>query len=96
MTPVFYRILKHSTPQRQVGNLSIGGVRIYSDEPLDTGQTVELEFVFPNGSDVKVAARVVWIKKQPPRCAGVYDVGLEFTELSEAALKQLDAVLEKN
>jgi hypothetical protein len=96
MTPVFYRILKHPTPRRQVNNLSIGGVRIYSDEPLDIGQTLELEFVLPHGINIDVAARVIWIKKQPPGSEGVYDVGLEFLNLSDAALKELDAVLKKS
>jgi hypothetical protein len=96
MAPVFYRATKLSTPRQQVNNLSLQGVRIYSDERLDMGQTLELEFFFPNGIIVEVMARVVWIKKQPPGSAGVYDVGMEFINLSEKALKELDAVLKKN
>jgi len=95
MAPVFYRILKHSTPNQRVNNLSFGGVRIYSDECLDVGQTLELEFFFPNEITVEVLARVVWIKKLPPGSGGVYDVGMEFIEPSEKALKELDSVLKK-
>jgi len=95
MAPVFYRAIKLSTPRQQVNNLSLQGVRIYSDERLDVGQTLELEFFFPNGITLEVMARVVWIKKLPPGSAGVYDVGMEFINLSEKALKELDAVLKK-
>ena len=96
MAPVFYRAIQFSSPRQPVNNLSLQGVRIYSDERLDMGQTLELEFFFPNGIIVEVMARVVWIKKQPPGSAGVYDVGMEFINLSEKALKELDAVLKKN
>jgi hypothetical protein len=96
IVPVLYRIPKHSTPKRQVKNLSIGGVRIYSDEDLDVGQTLELEFFLPNGITIEAAAKVVWIKKQQPGSEGLYDVGMEFTNLSEVALMELDSVLNQD
>jgi hypothetical protein len=96
MTPVFYRTIKLLAEERQVGNLSLRGVRIYSDDRLDVGQTLELEFFFPNEITVKVTGRVVWIKSQQPGSAGVYDVGMEFINLSEAALRELETVLKKN
>jgi c-di-GMP-binding flagellar brake protein YcgR len=96
IVPVLYRIPKHSAPRRQVKNLSIGGVRIYSDENLDIGQTLELEFFLPNGITIEAAAKVVWIKKQQPGSEGLYDVGMEFTDLSEVALIELDSVLNRD
>jgi hypothetical protein len=96
MTPVFYRTIKLATPRRRVINLSLRGVRIDSDEPLAVGQVLKLEFFFPNGKAREVVARVVWIRKQQPGSGGVYDVGMEFTDLSEAALKELRAVLKRN
>ena len=95
MTPVLYRILTHPAPERAIHDLSLGGVRIYSDEPLDTGQTLELEFVCPDGRTLQAAARVAWSRKLPPGAAGVYDVGMEFVDLPEADRKTLESVLEK-
>jgi len=79
---------------RRVSNLSLGGVRIYSDERLDIGQELELEFFLPNGVVVKASARVVWSKELPPGSQGVYDVGLEFLALSKRARKELSHILE--
>ena len=94
--PVFYRIPEHSAARRQVQNLSLGGVRIYSDEDLDIGQTLELEFFLPNGITIGAAAKVVWIKKQQPGSEWLYDVGMEFIRLSEVALMELDSVLNQD
>jgi len=96
LVPVLYRIPDHSTPKRQVKNLSVGGVRIYSDEDLDIGQTLELEFFLPNGITIEAAAKVVWIKKQQAGSEGLYDVGMEFTNLSEVAMMELDSVLNQD
>jgi len=76
-----------------VKNLSVGGVRIYSDEELGLGQTLELEFILPNGKTVEAAAKVVWTKKQEPGSEGLYDVGMEFIRLPDASLKELSSVL---
>jgi len=94
--PVLYRIPDHSTPKRQVINLSVGGVRIYSDEDLDIGQTLELEFFLPNGITIEAVAKVVWIKKKQAGSEGLYDVGMEFTNLSEVAMMELDSVLNQD
>jgi len=79
-----------------VQNLSLGGVRICSDQDLDIGQTLELELFLPNGITIEAAARVVWIKTQQPGSKGLYDVGMEFTNLSEVALMELDSVLNQD
>ncbi|MFQ6038850.1 MAG: PilZ domain-containing protein, partial [Candidatus Aminicenantales bacterium] len=74
-------------------NISIGGVRIYSDERLEEGQDLELELFFPNGFSGKGVARVIWIKELPPDSGALYDVGLEFLQLPDEAIKELVAAL---
>jgi c-di-GMP-binding flagellar brake protein YcgR len=80
--------------KQRVSNLSLGGVRIYSDEHLEIGQELDLEFFLPNGTILGAKARVVWIKELPPGSQGVYDVGLEFVALSRKAREELSQVLE--
>ena len=88
-SPVYYRIAKSQTLRQRVSNISLGGVRIYSDQRLDVGEQVDLELHFPNGFSGKGTARVIWIKHLPPESGTNYDVGLEFVKLPEGAIKEL-------
>jgi len=76
--PVFYRTPRMFTHKRRVSNISPAGVRIYSDERLEEGKQLELEFFLPSGRSVKAIANVMWIKELPPEAEGRFDIGLEF------------------
>jgi hypothetical protein len=93
MAPVLYRVPRKPAKKQRVSNLSLGGVRIYSDERLDAGQVLDLGFFLPNGSVIEAKARVIWIKELPPGSKGIYDVGMELIKLSEKARKELALVL---
>ena len=96
MVPVVFRMLGEKVEVgegRRVSNLSLGGVRIYSDEWMAAGQEVELEFILPHGASFKALARVVWANELPPGSPGVYDVGLEFVGLSRKARHELKLFL---
>jgi c-di-GMP-binding flagellar brake protein YcgR len=93
VTQVFYRTPNILSPKRRVSDLSLGGVRIFSDDRLEVGGRLELEFFLPDGSTVKAMAKVAWIKEMPQGAEALYDVGVEFVELSEAATEKLKAVL---
>jgi hypothetical protein len=96
MVPVLYRVPRVLTAKRHISNLSLGGVRIFSDERLKPGERLELEFFLPSGLSVKAMARVVWIAELPEGSEAVYDVGMEFVEMSKEVLEQIKGVLEKN
>jgi c-di-GMP-binding flagellar brake protein YcgR len=93
---VYYRIGKSQSLRQRVSNISLGGVRIYSDTRWDIGEEVELELHFASGYADKGKARVVWIKELPPDSGASYDVGLEFIELPEGVAKELAETLKKN
>jgi hypothetical protein len=93
--PVFYRSPRLFSPKRKVSNISPAGVRIYSDEPLEEGKRLEIEFFLPSGYSVVAIMRVVWTKKLPPDSDGKYDVGLEFIHLPPVAVDELKSVLKK-
>ena len=90
---VYYRIGKSQSLRQRVSNISLGGIRIYSDERLDIGKEVELELHFPNGFFGKGSARVVWIKELPPDSGSSYDMGLEFLEFPDETIKKLTEAL---
>lgn len=93
MAPVFFWGPRVFTKKQRVSNLSLGGVRIFSDQRLYVGERLELEFFLPDGSTIEAVARVVWIKDMPPGSEAVYDVGMEFVELAEGVTERLKAVL---
>ena len=90
---MFYRAQKISAEKQRVSNLSLVGVRIYSDERLNVGERLELEFFLPDASTVEARAKVAWIKEMPEGAEAVYDVGMEFVELGEDATEKLKTVL---
>jgi hypothetical protein len=79
--------------QRQPIDLSLGGVRIFSDERLKIAELLKLEFFIGDGDPVTYTAEVVWIEPLPEGAAAKFDVGLKFLDLEPAALKLLVSVL---
>lgn len=79
--------------QRKPIDVSLGGVRIYSDEDLRVGQLLKMEFFLPDVTPVTYTAEVVWIESLPKGAPAKYDVGLKFIQLEPAALRLLMTVL---
>jgi hypothetical protein len=83
--------------QRQPIDVSLGGVRIYSDEPMKVGELLKMEFFTKDTPPVTYTAEVVWIEPikapagSPPPAR--FDVGLKFLHLEPSALKALLGVL---
>lgn len=92
---VYYRIGKSQSLRQRVSNISLGGMRIYSDTRWDIDEEVELELHFPNGFFGKGSARVVWIKELPPDSGASYDLGLEFLEFPDEVIKELTKALKE-
>ncbi|MGQ9673934.1 MAG: PilZ domain-containing protein, partial [Candidatus Aminicenantales bacterium] len=98
MAPVLWREARQPlegrrTKRERISNISLGGVRIYSDERLEVGQQLNLEFFLPGGTSIEARARVIWFLELPPGAPGVFDVGLEFLALSKKARKALGSVV---
>jgi len=78
----------------QTSNISLAGVRIYSNKPLKKGQALEIELLLPSGNAMKAIVRVVWISALPPGSEALYDVGLEFLNIADDVIPKLQFVLE--
>jgi hypothetical protein len=74
-------------------DISLGGVRIYSDEKLRVGELLKMEFFLPDVTPVTYTAEVVWIEPLPAGSPAHYDVGLKFIQLEPAAITLLMGVL---
>jgi hypothetical protein len=74
-------------------DISLGGVRIFSDEPRRVGELLKMEFFLPDVTPVTYTAEVVWIEAMPAGSAAKFDVGLKFIQLEPAAIRLLMSVL---
>jgi hypothetical protein len=86
--PAGVKILQKRAPI----DMSLGGVRIYSDEPFQIGEALKLE-VFASDAPVTLTAEVVWIKMLAGNQPAKFDVGLKFTQLDAPAMRLLSEVL---
>lgn len=94
---VFWRSPGLRGPRRPVQDVSLGGMRIYSDESIPIGTRVELELLMPgeaSGAEpLELLARVVWVeflpRGEPARC----DVAVEFLDVPESVRERLQVVL---
>ena len=78
---------------RQPVDLSLGGVRVYSDDKYRVGELVKMEFFVSGAPPVTYTAQVVWIDPMPKDSPAKFDVGLKFVDLSPEALTFLATVL---
>lgn len=74
-------------------DLSLGGVRVYSDDKYKVDELVKMEFFVEGSTGVTYTAQVVWIEKVPGGEPAKFDVGLKFVDLSPQALQFLAGVL---
>jgi hypothetical protein len=74
-------------------DISLGGVRIFSDDKLRIGELLKMEFFLPDVEPVTYTAEVVWIVPLPTGSPARFDVGLKFIQLDPAAITLLMGVL---
>ncbi len=85
--------MKFLARQREPVDVSLGGVRIYSDEQLRVGELLKMEFFLPDVEPVTYTADVVWVDPLTEGGPARYDVGLKFIQLDPGALALLAKVL---
>ncbi|HEY6462867.1 MAG TPA: PilZ domain-containing protein [Polyangiaceae bacterium] len=85
--------MKFLARQREPVDVSLGGVRIYSDEAMRIGALLKMEFFLQGVEPVTYTAEVVWIDPLPAGAPAKFDVGLKFIQLDPPALQLLLSVL---
>lgn len=92
--PVFYRAARFRSRRTPLTNISLGGIRVYSDEELKIGKRFDLELFLPDRSSVVCTARVVWQKPLLEGTEPVYEIGFEFLDIPPDISERLAKVLE--
>ena len=76
-------------------DISLGGMRIYSDEPIKKGSQLELELFLPDNTSVTCRVEVVWLEQLPAGSPAQHDVGLKFIEIKSEDKARLASVLDQ-
>jgi len=79
--------------RRTARDISLGGVRILSDDDFKVGQRLELDVLLPDGSTVRCWGEVVWIAPLGEGGPARYDIGLRFTDMDVPDVQRLATVL---
>lgn len=75
--------------RRRVVNVSVGGIRIYTDKHVGIGETVEIELHLPTRKPILGRGRVAWERTLPELAPYRYDLGLEFIGMETADAEDL-------
>jgi sugar transferase (PEP-CTERM/EpsH1 system associated) len=90
---VLWRPLGLIGPQLPVVDVSLGGMRMYSDERLKVGTRVEIDLLLTSEPAIEFLARVVRIDALPAGSPAAYDVALAFLDVPPEARSRLAARL---
>jgi hypothetical protein len=81
---------KHLAP-----NISLGGIRIFSNTHFKKGETVNIELSFPDGRRTIVLTKVAWVDSYPKDSDSVYEFGLKFIHVPTQSLDMLKLELDR-
>ncbi len=76
-----------------VQDISLGGVRVYTDDRHTEGDRLELELWLPDGDGITLDTTVVWVEKLPADAPARFEVGLRFVDVAKKDLERLESVL---
>ena len=74
-------------------DLSMGGIRVYSDLEYQVGELLRLELFVVDSPPTTFTAEVMWRDELPAGAPARFDVGLKFHDLDESGLRLLTSVL---
>jgi Tfp pilus assembly protein PilZ len=94
--PICYRSASLFSARKPLVNISLGGIRIYSDEEFKIGKRLEIELLLPDDMVLRCTMKVVWQSPLPEGSKATYDTGLQFLDVPVDSLHRLTEVLEQS
>jgi hypothetical protein len=79
--------------KRNAQDISLGGMRVYSDQDFPVGGRLDLDVLIPDQEPVHCWATVVWRAELGQDAPAKFDVGLKFTDMAPSDIQRLAAVL---
>lgn len=77
-------------------DLGLGGVRVYSDDPMEPGHRLEVELQLPDASTLTLLSEVVWLQELPAEAPASFDIGLQFLDLTPEDVEALESVMARS
>lgn len=69
--------------------MSRGGIKVYTDDPLELGTRLEIELFLPEGESLTLDVRVAWLRELSGQ-ESRYEAGLEFLAMDEDRVRLLE------
>ena len=91
--PIYCRPAHRRLRKRQVIDVGLGGLRVYSDEAFDIGARFEVELFMPSGDSISCLTEVMWIRPIDGNDPAAFDIGLKFLQVPESAHSRLSTLL---
>jgi c-di-GMP-binding flagellar brake protein YcgR len=79
--------------KRNTQDISLGGMRVFTDEDFSVGSSLDLDVMLPDGTAVRCWVEVVWRVELGAGSPARFDVGLKFTDLALADIQRLASLL---
>ena len=95
-SPICYRSASLFSARKPLINISLGGIRIYSDEKFKIGKRLEIELLLPDDMVLTCTAKVVWQSPLPDGSKATYDTGLQFLKVPADGLQLITEILEQD
>ena len=92
--PIFFKNSRWFSQKRRVLDVSLGGMRVYSDDAYPIGQSIQIDLFLPSGRTLSCDVRVAWIGLLPEGSPAKYDVGLQITGIRGDGERYLAEALE--
>ncbi len=80
---MYYRSARLFGPRKKAHDVSLGGIRIYTDDELIVGKRLEIELFLPDGGSLTCDVRVAWVKHLDNDDFAAFEAGLEFLSMDE-------------
>ena len=85
--------LVHEAGKREVQDISLGGVCVYTDDRHGVGDHLELELFLPNGETVTIDTQICWIDTLGPNDPAKFEVGLQYVDIAAGDLARIEVLL---
>jgi len=78
---------------RRVNDISLGGLRTFSEVPLVVGQRQEIELLFPDGGSATLLVEVAWVDVLPATAPAPFEAGLRIVQVRDEDVARIASAL---